>query len=246
MYKLSSILHSFFWCIFALAFAHWMQLEPGEPFFTFRSSHFPGLFVIIAGELVAIFSTRNARLKYYKDLYDRFMQNKWLLLVCSAALLALCGYVLVEGYQREASAKVIIMSWAGLLLFGLGTFIFLRGLIGGKKAPQYATDSQYLYILMPFRRTPVEWKHITHFSIVKVAQASNQTFVAVHIDNAGELMDNASGMIARKGYEFTIPQYGTPYFIPAERCALTPGQLLDQLNQELAHHKHINPNTSLV
>lgn len=240
MYKLSSILHSFFWCIFALAFAHWMQLDPGEPFFTIRSSHYPILIGILVGELIAFLSSRNTRVNHFKEQYDRFMQNKWFLLMCSVALLILCGYALVEGYYREASIKFMIMMWTGLLLFGFGTFFFLRGVIGGRTSPQYDTDSNYLYILQTFHRMPVEWKHITHFSIVNVERVSNQPFIAVHIDNAEELMANETGMLKRKGYEMTIPQYGTPYFIPTDRCVLTPEQLLEQLNQELARHKHIN------
>lgn len=222
----------------ALVFCHWLSWDQNEPFFKFGSQEVFNAVLILVGALVSALCRKNSMVSLWYSKYEQAIRSKAFLLISLTFLTILFACVLMHGGTEDIPLSKMIIYVLAFLFFGGTLIYFLWTIFGPKKSPQYDTDSQYLYILFKFNRTPVEWKHITHFSIEDVREASNQKFIAVHVDNAEDLMANETGMLKRKGYEMYIPQYGTPYFIPTERCVLTPEQLLDQLNQELAHHKH--------
>lgn len=238
MNKLLSITIKVLLVLAALAFCHWLHWDPKDSFFKFNFQDLTNVVIILIGAFIAALSRKNSKVALWWDKYEQAIRKKAFLLISLTFLTLLFAFSLINGGTEEIPLKQLITFGVALLFFGGMLIYFLWTIFGPKKAPQYDTDSQYLYILFKFNRTPVEWKHITHFSIEDVREASNQKFIAVHVDNAEDLMANETGMLKRKGYEMYIPQYGTPYFIPTERCVLTPEQLLDQLNQELAHHKH--------
>ncbi len=222
----------------ALAFCHWLSWDHDEPFFRLGSKDISTVACILIGALVSVLCRKNSKVSLWYSKYEQAIRSKAFLLISLTFLTVLFACVLLSGGLSEVPLPKLIIYILAFLFFGGTLIYFLWTIFGPKKAPQYDTDSQYLYILYKFNRTPVEWKHITHFSIEDVRETSSQKFIAVHIDNAEELMANETGMLKRKGYEMFIPKYGTPYFIPTERCVLTPQQLLDQLNQELSRHKH--------
>lgn len=231
------IIASVIWATMGTALVHWLGLKDDEPFFSLNSGD---VSTFITALLIALFTylpLSGKRMDACKRNWNQFWQNKWVLLISSLFLVSLPVGMLASGMYSDGSIKQKILFWVSLVLFGTIFILALREVIGRKQAPQYDTDQHYLYLIAKFKRTPLEWKHITGFRIVEVEQMGHKKMIAVLMDNIEEQRANETRQMWRLSYDMFVPQYGTPYFIPTERCVLTPEQLLGQLQIELHRHQ---------
>lgn len=237
MRKLRMFLAMVLWTVVLTAGLHWLNLKADEPFFSFSSDD---VATFIAGLLTAavVFLSRDVKkLDGFRRGWNLFWQNRWVLLIASIFLLALPVGMMVSGEYDDATTRMKVLCWVSLVFFG-SIFVFvLREFIGRKESPRYDSDQHYLYLLSTFKRTPIEWKHITGFNLVEVEQMGHKKMIAVQLNNIEELRANETRRSWRMAYDMFVPQYGTPYFISTERCVLTPEQLLVQLQAEL--HRHL-------
>lgn len=234
---LQSVIAAVIWSTTCTALVHWLSLKDGEPFFSLNSGDVATFITAFLMALFSYFPRAGKRMDVFQLSWDHFWQNKWVLLVNSLILVSLPVGMLASGMYENGDIKQKVLFWVSLVFFGTIFILALREVFGRKKAPQYDTDQQYLYLLAKFKRTPLEWKHISGFSIVEVKEMGHKTMIAVHLDNIEELKANETRRMWRMAYDMFVPQYGTPYFIPTERCVLTPEQLLGQLQVELHRHQ---------
>lgn len=227
------------WAIVMTAGLRWIQLEADEPFFSFGSEDIAMFISTLLLAMITFFLPFVKKMDGLKRGWNQFWQNKWVLLIACSLLVALPVGLMASDKYDDATTRMKVVCWLGLVLFGTGLILSLREIFGLKKAPRYDTDQHYLYLLSTFKRTPLEWKHITGFKLVEVEQMGHKKMIAVLLDNIEELRVNESRRTWRMAYDMFVPQYGTPYFIPTERCVLTPEQLCAQLEVELRQHKHL-------
>lgn len=219
------------------ALVHWLGLKDGEPFFSLNSGDVATFITALLMALFSYFPFAGRRMVGMKQNWNHFWQNKWVLLISSLFLVSLPVAMVASGMYSNGNIKQKALVWVCFVMFGTVFILALREVIGRKQAPQYDSDQHYLYLLSTFKRTPLEWKHITGFSIVEVEEMGHKTMIAVHLDNIEELRANDTRRMWRMAYDMFVPQYGTPYFIPTERCVLSPEQLLGQLQTELYRHQ---------
>lgn len=233
--SLLSFLAQVLWATLLTGGLHWLTLEPDEPFLSLRHDEVVTFVVFLLIGVLTSLTQGVKQLDGIRQGWSSFWQNRWVLLVATLILTAISAFALIKS-GHEATTRTKVICWAGLILFGGAMVLAIRECIGGRKAPQYDTDQHYLYLLSAFRRTPLEWKHITGFGVVTIERGSQQKCVAVYIDNADELTANAS-LMTRMACQMWIQKYGTPYIIPTDRCALTPEQICAQLEAELHRHQ---------
>lgn len=224
-------------CIIAVALVVWLKNDPEDSFW---EKFLPVLaFTVIVGICIHGVKWLVHRLPHFDQMKAMLKPFKyWGLLIVSLGLTVLEAGALISAIRNGSDTKTLVILGLGLILFGSGFIMTLREVIGRKQAPRYDTDQNYLYLLSAFNRTPLEWKHITGFSIVEVEQMGHKKMIAVLMDNIEEQRANETRRMWQLSYDMFVPQYGTLYFIPTERCVLTPEQLLGQLQAELHRHQH--------
>lgn len=235
MKKLFWLLDAFI-CVTACALVVWLKNDTEDSFW---EMFLPVLaFTVIISICIYGVKWLVHRLPHFDQMKAMLKPFKyWGLLIVSLCLTVLEAVALINAIRKGDDTMTLVVLGVGLILFGGGFVQALREVIGRKQAPQYDTDQHYLYLLSSFKRTPLEWKHITGFRIVEVEQMGHKKMIAVLMDNIEEQRSNETRRMWRLSYDMFVPQYGTPYFIPTERCVLTPEQLLGQLQTELHRHQ---------
>lgn len=235
--KKFNLLLEIFICVTAVAFVAWLKHKPGDAFW---EPFFISLAITVAVALCANgvkwLTHHLPRIEQLKAMMKPF--KNWALLIISGGLLALEIIGLIAHFDKGGDAKELAILIMGLLLFGSSFIYFmLIHMFGAKKAPQYDTDQHYLYLLFGMSRTEIEWKHITHFSLAPWEKMYDKEVVVVHIDNNEEVLANGKNFLVRKGIEFNIDKFGSPYYLPVEGCILSPQEVCNALEKELQKHK---------
>lgn len=238
--KKFNLLLEIFICITAVAFVVWLNHKPGESFWE------PFFFTLATTVAVALLAFGVKWLIHHLPRIDQLKAmlipyKNWALLVLSGGLFILEIIGLIAHFDMDGDTKELATMIIGLFLFGSSFIYLLIHQFGGKKAPRYDTDQHYLYLLYGMKRTEIEWKHITHFSVVQWEHGYDNEVVVVHVDNKEEVLANAKNLIVRKGMEMLIDKFGSPYYLPVDRCILTPQEICEALEKELQKHKPANP-----
>ena len=159
------------------------------------------------------------------------------LLIASGGLTILEIIGIKDAIEKGCETKTMVILIAGLILFASSFIYLIIYIFGRKKAPQYDTDQHYLYLLFGMSKSEIEWKHITHFSLSHWDEMYENDVIVVNIDNNDDVLANAKNLIIRKGIKMNIEKFGSPYFLPTDRCILSPQEVCDELEKELKKHK---------
>lgn len=152
--------------------------------------------------------------------------------IISIDFACLSAYTLLTDHNLPLA--MIIISWVGIIFFGIGGLFAGYMMFGPKKVAPVDWNQHYLCINYGLYHREIEWKHITGFS---VKEYQDIDWVLVHVDNTDEVIASTSNWYKRWSLKLTYKTYGALFAIQAERLIQTPQQLCEQLESELAKHK---------